>query len=134
MQTLRVKLLGNMSHRAVFSHSFMSHSLRPYGLQPTRLLCSWGFFRQKYWSGLPCPPPGDLPNPGIEPRSPTLQTDSSPSELPGKPNISYWFIQIILYFIQCPSCQLNNIGKVLYPLLFQLSTRRSFFQMYLQVI
>ena len=37
-----------------------------------RLLCLWGFSRQEYWSGLPCPPPGDLPNPGIEPRSPTL--------------------------------------------------------------
>jgi len=34
---------------------------------------------------LPCPPPGDLPNPGIEPRSPALQADSSPSEPPGKP-------------------------------------------------
>ena len=37
---------------------------------------SMGFSRQKYWSGLPCPPPGDLPNPGIKPRSPTLQVDS----------------------------------------------------------
>ena len=37
---------------------------------------SMGFSRQEYWSGLPCPPPGDLPNPGIEPRSPTLQADS----------------------------------------------------------
>ena len=36
-------------------------------------------------SGWPCPPPGDLPNPGIEPRSPTLQADSLPSEPPGKP-------------------------------------------------
>ena len=35
------------------------------------------------WSGLPCPPPGDLPNPGIEPRSPALQADSLPSEPPG---------------------------------------------------
>ena len=34
---------------------------------------SWGFFRQEYWSGLPCPPPGNLPNPGIKPRSPALQ-------------------------------------------------------------
>ena len=40
---------------------------------------------KKYWSGLPCPPPGDLLNPGIEPRSPTLQADSLPSEPPGKP-------------------------------------------------
>ena len=44
-----------------------------------------GFSRRGYWSGLPCPPPGDLPNPGIEPRSPTLQADSLSSEPPGKP-------------------------------------------------
>ena len=37
---------------------------------------SMGFSRQEYWSKLPCPPLGDLPNPGIEPRSPTLQADS----------------------------------------------------------
>ena len=46
---------------------------------------SMGFSQQKHWSGLPCPPPGDLPNPGIKPRSPTLQGDSLPSEPPGKP-------------------------------------------------
>ena len=39
-----------------------------------------GFSRQEYWSGLPCPPPGDLPNPGIEPGSPALQGDSLLSE------------------------------------------------------
>ena len=44
-----------------------------------------GFSRQEYWSGLPCTPPGDLPNPGIEPRSPALQADSLPSEPPRKP-------------------------------------------------
>ena len=44
-----------------------------------------GFFRQEYWSGLPFPPPGDLPNPGIEPTCPTLQVDSLLSEPPGKP-------------------------------------------------
>ena len=37
---------------------------------------SMGFSRQEYWSGLPCPSPGDLPNPGIEPRSPALQVDA----------------------------------------------------------
>ena len=46
---------------------------------------SKGLFRQEYWSGLPFPSPGDLPNPRIEPRSPALQADSSPSEPPGKP-------------------------------------------------
>ena len=44
------------------------------------------FSRQEDWSGLPCPPPGDLSEPGIEPRSPALQADSSPSsEPPGNP-------------------------------------------------
>ena len=43
-----------------------------------------GFSRQESWSRLPCPPPGDLPSPGIEPRSLTLQADSLPSESPGK--------------------------------------------------
>ena len=47
---------------------------------------SMGFSRQEYWSGLPFPSPGDLPDPGIEPRSPTLQADSLLSEPPGKPN------------------------------------------------
>ena len=46
---------------------------------------SVGFSRQEYWSGLPFPPPGDLPDPGIKPRSPAFQADSLPSESPGKP-------------------------------------------------
>ena len=45
---------------------------------------SMGFSRQEYWSGLPFPSPGDLPDPGIEPRSPALQADALPSEPPGK--------------------------------------------------
>ena len=43
---------------------------------------SMGFSRQEYWSGLPFPSAGDLPNPGIEPRSPALQADTLPSEPP----------------------------------------------------
>ena len=46
---------------------------------------SMGFSRQEYWSGLPFPSPGDLPNPGIELRSPTLQADALTSAPPGKP-------------------------------------------------
>ena len=63
----------------------------PYGLFVTpwtiahQAPLSVGLSRQECWSGLPCPPPGDLPNPGIEPRPPALQADSLPSELPGKP-------------------------------------------------
>ena len=49
---------------------------------------SMGFSRQEYWSGLPCPPPGGLPNPGIKLRSPTLQPDSLPSEPLGKLKIT----------------------------------------------
>ena len=48
---------------------------------------SMGFFRREYWSGLPFPSPGDLPDPGIEPRSPTLRADALPSEPPGKPHV-----------------------------------------------
>ena len=43
------------------------------------------FFRQDYWSELPVPSPGDLPDPGIESSSPALQADSLPTEPPGKP-------------------------------------------------
>ena len=46
---------------------------------------SMGFSRQEYWSGLPFPSPGDLPDPGIEPRSPAFQADALTSEPPGKP-------------------------------------------------
>ena len=45
---------------------------------------SVGFSRQEYWSGLPFPSPGSLPNPGVEPGSPALQADALPSEPPGK--------------------------------------------------
>ena len=53
----------------VFSRSVVSDSLWPHGLQPPRRLCPWGFSRQEHWSGLLCPSPGDLPDPGIEPTS-----------------------------------------------------------------
>ena len=48
---------------------------------------SMGLSRQEYWSGLQYPSPGNLPDLGIEPGSPTLQADSLPSELPGKPGM-----------------------------------------------
>ena len=44
-----------------------------------------GFSKQEYWSGLPFPSPGDLPDPGVKPGSPALQADSLLSEPPGKP-------------------------------------------------
>ena len=58
------------------------------------------FSRQEYWSGLPFPSPGDLPNPEIEPGSPALQADSLPTEPPGKPsgiNDSILFFFLIVF-------------------------------------
>ena len=55
---------------------------------PRQSPLSMRFFRQEYWSGLPCPPPGDLPNPGIEPESHVYlhwQASSLPLVPPGKP-------------------------------------------------
>ena len=56
----------------------MSDPQRPHGSLPAPP--SMGFSRQEYWSGLPLPSPGDLPDPGIEAGSPTLQADALPSE------------------------------------------------------
>ena len=46
-----------------------------------------GILQEEYWSGLPCPPPGDLPDPGIELGSPALHADSLPAKLPGKARV-----------------------------------------------
>ena len=58
---------------------------------------SMGFSRQEYWSGLPFPSPGGLPDPRIELESPALQADALPSEPPGKAN---------LYVIDCSASEL----------------------------
>ena len=52
---------------------------------PAKVLCPWGFSRQEYWSGLSCPPPGNLLDPGIVSRPPTLWAGSIPSEPLRKP-------------------------------------------------
>ena len=62
------------------SRSVVSDSLQPHGLHS-----SWNFSRPECRSGQPFPSPGDLPNPGIEPRSAALPSDSIPAEPPGKP-------------------------------------------------
>ena len=62
-------------------------------------LLSMEFSRQEYWSGLPCPPPGDLPHLGIKLRSPALQVNSLLSEPPGRPiHLKYSVFSLI------PSC------------------------------
>ncbi len=54
-------------------------------LKLARLLCPWGFSNQEYWSRLPFPSPGDLPDQGIEPTSPTLADIFLTTAPPGKP-------------------------------------------------
>ena len=67
-----------------FSHVWLFATLWTVAHQA---LLSVRFSRQEYGSGLPFPSPGDLPDPAIEPRSPTLQVDSLPSEPLGKPKM-----------------------------------------------
>ena len=66
----------------------MSDSATPWIIE------SMEFSRPEYWSGQPFPSTGDLPNPGIEPRSPALQADSLPTELSGKP------VRVVVYWIK----------------------------------
>ena len=69
----------------MLSFSVVPSSLLPHGLGPAKLLCSCRFSREEYWSGLPCLSPGDLPNPGVKPRSLALQDVSLQSGPPVKP-------------------------------------------------
>ena len=102
---------------AVLSHSAMSDSLWPHGLWPTRLLCPWDS-PGKNTGELPCPPPGDLPNPGMEPRSPALQADSLPSMPPGKPMCIYICVCVYIYIYICIMTEMKgstiqqNVKKV----------------------
>ena len=73
-----------MSVHVSVNHLIMSDSLQPPWAVACQAPLSTGFSKQEYWSGLPVPSPGDLPDPGIEPKSPTLQADSLLSEPPGK--------------------------------------------------
>ena len=75
--------------------SVMSDSATPCTVACQATL-SMGF--SKHWSELPFPSPGDLPDPEIEPRSPALQADSSPSKLPGKPLCGY-IVQILKHIL-----------------------------------
>ena len=86
----------------VLSPLVMSNSLQPHGQQPTRLHCPWRFSRQEYWSGLPCPPPGALPNPGIQPMSAVLQADYLLLSHVGSPLklIKHCKLTVLQYIIQ----------------------------------
>ena len=93
------------SQKWKWSRSVVSHSLWPHGLTIAyQAPQSMGFSRQEYWSGLPFPSPGDLPNPGIEPRSPALQADALLSEPPRKS----WGIWKNTNLTRRPSAQITS--------------------------
>ena len=97
---------------AVLNLSVVSDSLQNHGPQHARLLCPWGVSRQECWSGLPCPPPEDLPNPGIEPGSPALQEYSLLSEPPGKPkNTEVGSLSLLKGIFMTPSLPTELPGK-----------------------
>ena len=73
-------------------------------------LPSTGFSRQEYWSGLPFPSPGDLPDPGIEPKSPTLQADALTSEPPGKQTLQTNITGMCGECSQCAHSVLTTLG------------------------
>ena len=68
------------------------------------------FSRPEHWSGLSFPSPGDLPNPGIKPRSSTLQVDSLPAEPPGKP---LYFNCFFFFFFKAQSCDFFGVPHLL---------------------
>ena len=100
---MKVKLLSRVQ---IFATPWIVAYLAPPSL---------GFSKQEYWSGLPFPSPGDLPNSGIEPRSPAFQADALPSEPPGKPKE---YIKVIychpdyLTYILSTSCEMLGWMKL----------------------
>ena len=91
--TLLIIKETNQNYNEISPHTSQNkvESLSPVGLFAApwtvtyQAPLSMGFSRQEYWSGLPFPSPGNLPNPGIKPASPALQADALPSEPPGEP-------------------------------------------------
>ena len=104
------------------SHSVMSDSYATSWTVAHQAPLSTEFSRQEYWSGLPFPSPGDLPNSGIEPRSPALQADSLATELQGK-SLQLWTIQMHLD----NRGGLSNLFMLLSPLLMHSTIRARFY-------
>ena len=82
---------------------------------------SMGFSRQECWSRLPFPSPGDLPNPGIEPQSPTLRADALPSEPPGKPKVVIEAVVVMSTLNSTPSYN-NHTAKLICVMLLTFSS------------
>ena len=110
------------------SRSVVSNSLRPHGLLPTKLLCPWNSPGLNRGVGKPFPFPGDLPDPGIEPRSPVLQADSFLSTPSASTHIC---TSVLVYVLQNLNTnnefELNHL-MTLYPIiisaLFDLKQKR----------
>ena len=106
---MRVKV-KSLSHVQLFATPWtVAHQASP----------SMGFSRQEYWSGLPFPSPGDLPNPGIEPESPALEADALTSEPPGKPKntgVGSLFLLQWIFPTQESNWSLLHCRQILYQL------------------
>ena len=92
------------------------------------------FSRPEYWSGQPLPSPGDLPNPGIKPRSPSLQADSLPAEPPGKPkNTGVGSLSLLqrIFLTQKLNQSLLHHRQILYQLSYQGSPNKDLVLIYL---
>ena len=82
-------MLSHFSHVQLFATLWTEAHQAPLTME---------FSRQEYWRVLPCPPPGDLPNPGLEPESPALPVDSLPTEPSGKPITLHYYHAIHLQY------------------------------------
>ena len=101
-------MLSHFSHIRLFTTLWTLACQAPLSME---------FSRTEYWSGLPSLPPGDLPNPGIEPRSSALYADSLPSEPPGKPDLKIYFTNnihnLVRFNMYTLTCHNHNQGNKL---------------------
>ena len=93
----------------------MSDSLRPLWTIACQALKCMELSRQEYWSGLPCPSPGDLADPGIKLESPALQAVSLPSELPGSPQKTFVYSQVWRIQVQDQDISVFIFSEVFLP-------------------
>ena len=109
----------------LFNHYVMSDSFAAPWIFSCQALLSMGFSRQEYWSGLPFPPPGDLPNPGIKPMSPALAGRFFTTELPPRKPIlevhmllNSVFLLLIFLLLQSGFRQVpRRVGEISSPIL-----------------
>ena len=116
-----------VSYKALVIKVMKVKSLSCFQLFATpRTLQPMEFSKPEYWSGSPFPSPGDLPNPGIEPRTPTLQADSLPAEPPGKPkNTVVGNLSLLqqIFLTQELNRGLLHCRRILYQLSYQGSSK-----------